>query len=81
MTTKELTITIDENTIVKEPLHFQIADTDGKVLMIVKDSRLEFPNAKGVKTNIEKIKTVNDKGELEECGHVIMFKVYTRVLK
>lgn len=72
-------MTIDENTIIKEPLHFQIANTEGKVLMIVKDSKLEFPNAKGVKLAIEKIKTINENGEFEDCGDVIMFKVYSKI--
>lgn len=77
--TKELTITIDENTVVKEPMHFQIANAEGEVLMIVKGSKLYFENAKSVNIDIEKIKTINDKGEFEDCGHVIMFKIYSKI--
>ena len=72
-------MTIDENTIIKEPTHFQIADTEGKVLMIVKDSKLEFPDAKNIQIETGKIKTINDKNEFEDCGHTITIKVYTKI--
>ena len=72
-------MTINENTIIKESLYFQITDTEGKVLMIVKDSKLEFPDAKNIQFETGKIKTINDKNEFEDCGHTITIKVYTKI--